>query len=443
LSTPKICLVGQTLVDVTLSSAAATKMRLGGIAHAARALWALDARYTVGFVCPTYLAAQSRDFLAAHGAADCAHVGVVDGAPNVMLVSHAEEAGPQGYELLLRDDHAVSLDVAALERMLADPELTAVLAFPDADYFDRLAPLLPVDELPLYLDGDLDPARFGEFGLRGRVGTAILSTSSKTFMTSYGASVQALCDAAITGPARELLFKENRGGSQLFAADGSLITAPAHVRPVVHSVGVGDCFDAALCHLRHAHDDQTAMAYASAIAADYASTLDPDTFKAAVAATLAIRPTEIVELVGVIVPWERRREHPIYVAAPDFDWVDRRSVDHVAAALRYHGFVPRLPVRENGQLAADATSGERQRVVEADLTMLDECSLVVAVLLFDDPGTLVEVGLALERGLPVVVYDPNRRARNPMLTELPTRVTTTLDETIAAVFEVVGRLLAQ
>ena len=441
MSGPRICLLGQTLVDVTLSPTSPTKMRLGGIAHAARALWALDAMYTAGFVCPAYLSGQSGDFLAAHGALESVCIGVVDGAPNIMLVTHAEEAGPQGYELLLRDNHVVSLEVEALDRVLDDPDLTAVLAFPDAGYFEALAPRLPIDHPRLYLDGDLDPARLGEWGLGGCVDTVILSTSSRTFMSTYGATVERLRYAAVPGAANALLFKENRGGSRLFTAEGCVATVPAHVRPVVHSVGVGDCFDAAFCVLRHTQDDRTALAYASAIAADYASTTYPETFKAAVAATLAVPPSEIVELAGVVAAWERRREHPIYVAAPDFDWVDRRPVDQLAEALSYHGFVARLPVRENGQLGVDATSADRQRVAEADLRVLSECSLLVAVLLFDDPGTLVEVGLALERGLPVIVYDPYRRAANPMLTQLPTRVATTLDETIAAVFEVVGRLL--
>jgi hypothetical protein len=52
----------------------------------------------------------------------------------------------------------------------------------------------------------------------------------------------------------------------------------------------------------------------------------------------------------------------------------------------------------------------------------------------------VEIGLALERNLPVVVYDPYQRATNPMLTQ-SARVVTTLDDTVAAVFETVGRLL--
>jgi nucleoside 2-deoxyribosyltransferase len=415
-------------------------MRLGGIAHAARALWALEAPYTAGFVCPSYLEAHSRNFFTAHAAEDSVQVGTVVGAPNVILVAHAEEATQQGYELLLREEHEVCLHDHAIERLLADQELTAVLVFPDASYFGALAPHLSSAGPRLYLDGDLDPARLAEWALEGSVDTAILSTSSGTFKNTYGGSVESLREAALAGPVEALLFKENRGGSRLFI-EGDVISVPAHVRPVVHSVGVGDCFDAAFCVLRHSYDDPTAAAYASAIAADYASTFNPETFKASVRATLTIPPDQIVELAGVIVPWERRKEHQIYVAAPDFDWVDQGPIDQLAAALDYHGFVARLPVRENGQLPEAATSEQRERVVTADLRVLDQCSLLIAVLLYDDPGTLVEVGLALERGLPVIIYDPHRRASNPMLTQLAASVVTTLDETVASVFEVVGKLI--
>ena len=46
----KICLIGDILVDVTLKTEFnPLKMRLGGIVHAARALWAMGVEYDVAF----------------------------------------------------------------------------------------------------------------------------------------------------------------------------------------------------------------------------------------------------------------------------------------------------------------------------------------------------------------------------------------------------------
>ena len=60
--------------------------------------------------------------------------------------------------------------------------------------------------------------------------------------------------------------------------------------------------------------------------------------------------------------------------------------------------------------------------------------MLIAVLLYNDPGTLIEIGLAAQRGIPTLVYDPKKIADNCMLTELPTLVSSDLDEIIAKVF---------
>jgi nucleoside 2-deoxyribosyltransferase len=73
--------------------------------------------------------------------------------------------------------------------------------------------------------------------------------------------------------------------------------------------------------------------------------------------------------------------------------------------------------------------------------MLDDCKLLLAVLLYDDPGTLIEIGLALERQMPVLVYDPYGRATNLMLTQLPSVVSADLDVIIAGVFTNAWRAL--
>ena len=52
----KICLIGEVLVDVTLTAAGEeNKLRLGGIFHAARALWALGIDYDILYFYPIIL----------------------------------------------------------------------------------------------------------------------------------------------------------------------------------------------------------------------------------------------------------------------------------------------------------------------------------------------------------------------------------------------------
>jgi hypothetical protein len=152
------------------------------------------------------------------------------------------------------------------------------------------------------------------------------------------------------------------------------------------------------------------LSYASAIAAEYASTTVPEIFRDMTQQWLAIPEDEIVGLAGTSLPWEIRPSLHVYIAAPDFAHVDRRPIEDAVASLKYHNFVPRLPVREHGQMGLNATVQRRQSLCEADLRLLDECKLMLAVLLYDDPGTLIEIGIAVERGIPVIVFDPYGRA---------------------------------
>jgi nucleoside 2-deoxyribosyltransferase len=65
---------------------------------------------------------------------------------------------------------------------------------------------------------------------------------------------------------------------------------------------------------------------------------------------------------------------------------------------------------------------------------------MIAVLIFNDPGTLIEIGIAVERGIPVIVYDPYGLADNLMLTQLPKLVSNDLDAVISATFEQASKL---
>jgi hypothetical protein len=50
-----LLLIGQVFVDVTLGSAGEQiKLRLGGIFHAARAVWAMGVPYVLAYVAPDY-----------------------------------------------------------------------------------------------------------------------------------------------------------------------------------------------------------------------------------------------------------------------------------------------------------------------------------------------------------------------------------------------------
>ena len=434
-----VCLLGQFLVDVTLPLGESPyKLRAGGIMHAARALWALDCRYSFGYCGPDYLATQVADHAQNYAAAQFSRFGVVTGCPNVLLVSSPKEAGPQGYEFLLRDSQKCVVDSDAIRRLLKAEEYSDIIVFPGGFDLEVCLPLVGETGARIYIDANFEPSSSEVFQRLGRTCECIiLSTSSDAFQKRYRGSVQEMSSDLLGRYARNVLLKENRGGSRLFTHgdEGNCIRTPAQVTTVQHSVGVGDCFDAVFVVMRRSVADQAALAYASCLAAEYASTTYPESFRDAAKGWMDVPANEIEQLSGSLISWEERRQVQVYVAGPDFDHVDRIPIDAVARCLEYHNFVPRLPVREHGQMGLDATRKRKQELCEADLRLLGECQMVVAVLPYDDPGTLIEIGIAVERGLSVIVYDPHNRAENLMLTQLPILVSSDLDAVISSVFK--------
>ncbi len=433
---PAVCVVGQVLVDVTLPRPGGPyRLRAGGIMHAARALWAIGCPYSLAYVAPDYLDAEIADHVRHYGAGHATRIGRVSGSPNVVLVAEPTEAGPQGYEYLLRDRHQCTLSVDALQQCLASGPPSDVLVFPGGFDLGVVLRALAASAAAVHVDANFEPPTFEDLRpLTRPFETVALSTSSETFLRTYRGDPRSLCAGLVGDLCHHFLLKENRGGSRLFGPRGECVATPAQPRRVQHSVGVGDCFDAVFIALRHRMPQRAALAYASCLAAEYACTTYPDVFRDRAQAWLGVPEAEVAELGGTQLPWELRPKAQVYVAAPDFSRVDRRPIDRAVAALRYHNFVPRLPVREHGEMGADATVERRNALCEADLQLLAECKILLAVLVYDDPGTLIEIGIAVERGVPVVVFDPFGRADNLMLTQLPRLVSSDLDEVMTAVF---------
>lgn len=436
-----VYLLGHAMVDVTLATAEPIKLRLGGILHAARALWAMDIPYSLAYMAPIYLSADIDKYARHHGADEVRQVGVVTGAPNVILINDATEAGNQGYELLLREHQKTQLQLAVLREIAGNSHVTDVFVFPGGFDLSAVLRVFRKSKARIHIDLAYGVKRIEELKALGRSFDVIsVSTSSDLFLKQYAGQVEELYSALLKSFSNSVLFKENRGGARLFKSDSSLpLRAPAQLRPVVHSVGVGDCYDVVFGLQRRTFSDESSLAYASYIAAEYAATTFPDDFKREVKRALALPAEVITALDGVSLPWEDRPLRQIYIAAPDFDFMDTAPIDSVCAALRYHNFRPRLPVREHGQMGADATTGEKIDLCTADLALMDECHMLVAVLISNDPGTLIEIGLAVQRGMQVVVYDPYERAENLMLTQLPELVSSSLESVISQVFLILSR----
>jgi nucleoside 2-deoxyribosyltransferase len=97
-------------------------------------------------------------------------------------------------------------------------------------------------------------------------------------------------------------------------------------------------------------------------------------------------------------------------------------------------------VQEIGELPAGSGEIALARTYRKDVELLRECSLLFAVPTARDPGTLVEIGLAIAARMPVVVYDPARECANTMVIAGSHCYSGNLDACLNAVFALLSRI---
>lgn len=410
--TDHLLLVGEIFVDFTLpKTTSESKLRLGGIIHAARGLWAADQSFCVAAVCPAYLVESAQKYLMHLGCAEFIWLADVTGSPNVMAIGDPTEVSHQGYEDILRDEKTVEfrLQSGGLARF------NKCLVFPGKYDLPYLAELLS-DKAEISFDIAYDlPDPKTLFAFVGRIRALITSTSSDLFLENVTNEAIGLIDELRSLSPTHILLKENRGGSRLFDPTSDMVDEiPALLGETVNSVGVGDVYSAVFVALIEIGARDAAWK-AARVATCYAQTTYPDDLKRDTERSLALSVEQMRGLGGTVVPWHDRPKLQIYFAAPDFTYVDRTFIDQALEALAYHNFKVRRPVVENGELEIGSAIEQMQPMFVADIEMLKECSLVFALPEKRDPGTLVEMGWAMASGIPVITYDPLNENTNTMV----------------------------
>lgn len=431
-----LLLLGEVFVDFTVAGGnAPVKMRLGGIVHAARGLWACNVPYAVAAICPTYLLQEAEAYLMAHGCVDFFVIGNVDGAPNIIVIGDQKEIGHQGYEDILRDSRRVEVTIpigkvgqyknivmfpgvyslaSLAEQVHHDARITIDVAY-NVESVDELAPLFP------------------------KITDVVISTSSTLFSSLGTHDVSRLIDL-FKPIASRLLVKENRGGSRLFYLQTAQCEEVyANLRDTVNSVGVGDVYTAVFASFSRFVPDE-AVWRGMQVATRYAQTTYPDDFRRDVQRDLQLAIDDVRSLSGVFLPWHDRPRFEIYLAAPDFTYVDRTEIETAVAALMYHNFTVRRPVLENGEAKPGSRSEILHHFYSNDVELLKKCSIVFSIPLQRDPGTLVEMGMAMALGIPVITYDPNSENKNLMVMCGSNGYSSDLDQCLNATFECLSKL---
>ena len=430
-------LIGEVTIDFTMPTRTSeAKLRLGGVAHAARGLWASGQDYAVGAFCPAYLVEQAQNYLIQHGCREFLLLGEVTGAPNVIAIADVKEVGHQGYEDLLRCARRVVLssDPLALSRF------DTVVLFPGSYDLGWVINQLSTDaRVTIDAAYDVDSTNF-LLQLMDRIDTVVISTSSALFLELASIDVVPLLDLAESIGAKQLLLKENRGGSRLFDLDGGAveyITATLDV--TTNSVGVGDVFTAVFGSFDGSPSD--AAWRGMQVATIYSQTTWPDDLKRDAERELRIPIETVRSLGGVTLPWHARPSLQIYLAAPDFSYADHIEIGAAIAALEYHNFRVRRPVKENGEAKIDAPIESLLPYYFSDVELLRECTAVFAIPIDRDPGTLVEIGLAIEMGKPVITFDPRNENRNTMVVKGSVSYSSDLDVCLNGMFDALSKIV--
>lgn len=432
-----VLVVGELVVDYTLGhQGSISKLRLGGVGHAARGLWAADLEFSVAAFCPQYLIGEAKAYLAALGCREFIWLGDVVGAPNVILIGDVREVSHQGYEDLMRETKIVKVH----EPLPCLDAYREVVVFPGRFDINVLASAFAVDaRLSFDIAYDLEDLS-SLMAFQRRLGAVILSTSSPLFMRLGSDDINILLNAIRALSPEVLLLKENRGGSRLFDMQhGSVEEIPATLSRTVNSVGVGDVYSSVMVGLSHRGWIEAAWRGCQA-ASVYSQSTFPDDIKRDLQRGFRLSIEVLRALGGSILPWHDRQSYSIYLAGPDFSYIEKQELDHAVDSLTYHNFRVRRPVIEGGELRRPASEGDMRHMYNMDYQLLKECDVVFAVPLDRDPGTLVEIGIAIEMGKPVITYDPRGENKNTMVVAGSSVYSADLDECLNGTFTVIAAL---
>ena len=357
-----------------------------------------------------------------------------------MLIGQSDESGSQLHDNILGKQAEYNQE-RNLDEVLNDFKPTDVVFFPGRYDNTRILDSLLKYTGKIYIDMNYDSKEIIDLGAL-KIQTVFISTSSITFKEYFNRdSYRDIINLFKEKDVEQLLIKENRGGSFLYDyVNDNCCEAPAYLGGAIHSVGVGDVYDIAFLLSAGLDNISHRMSFASWISAAYARTMMHESFKRD-ARLIKQHLNEFVEMDGIRVPWNERRNYSIYIAAPDFDYVDTKIIDILEKSLQYHNFRTRRPIKENGQMADDTSIDEEISIFTKDVNLLAECKIMIAVLLYNDQGTLVEIGNYQASNKPIILYDPYMKVDNLFLKNACIHYCNTNSQVVDAVFIEFSRMV--
>lgn len=434
-----VLIIGEVFIDTHLDiiDENGPLVRLGGIFHSARAFSSLGINYALAYYAPDYLDEDINYWSLYLSTRSCHKLGSINRAPNVMLVNESKEAGEQGYYNILKDQ-AEYVDIADINNIISIVNPTDILLFPGRYDNAKILRDLQGFKGKLHIDFHYDSENIMD-SINQKIETIVLSTSSDFYKQCCNGDLDCLIEYFHDYQVNQFLVKENRGGSFCYLSkEKSIYESASYYVPTMHSVGVGDVYNSIFISSLFGNDLAKKMKLAALCAAKYAETMSYEKYQEN-ARLVYDNIDELSDLVGTRLPWKDRKKINIYLAAPDFPDVNTELLDRLKDCLIYHNFTPRLPVRENGLATRELNSEDEIKIYQGDISLLSDCDLLIAVLLYNDPGTLVELGMFKQSGKPTIIYDPYNYCDNMFARHTPDYFCKTIPDVINATYLCIGR----
>jgi hypothetical protein len=233
----------------------------------------------------------------------------------------------------------------------------------------------------------LQPIPFSANGSTAKALAYVINSGEATLLTGssdMGSQLRWLHDVE---KAAVVVLKQGPHGALVSDATG-VVRIPAFKTDAVWPIGSGDVFSAVFAHHWGACDQSPAQA------ADHASRATAYYCDNSVLPIPVSLPVTYPPLAPTTGPDSKRR---LYLAGPFFTVAQNWLIDSLRETFIKLGVEVFSPGHDVG-------NGPPSKVAKADLAGLDSCDVLFAVCDGLDAGTLVEVGYAIAKDIPVVAF---------------------------------------
>ena len=264
--------------------------------------------------------------------------------------------------------------------------------------------------------------RFEENGSKAKHLAYVLNENEILDLTKK-ASVKQAATSLLGGATEVVVVKRGPDGATIYQKGGRVSAVPAYEAQRVFKIGSGDVYSAIFAH-EWAENKSSPSDAADAASRAVASYVESRSLP--IPAGGALKSRKPLRL--------KKQQTKIYLAGPFFDIAKRWLIEESLNALESLGASVFSPFHDVG-------FGDSKTVAKADLSGMDECQAVLALIDGSDPGTLFEIGYARRKNLPVVALGENVSASD--LTMLLGTDCEVVDDFATAIYRVVWKSRAK